>query len=56
MFKKVKKENVDITLKEAIEKYAGKNYLSIEYKPNGVVSLWVSSSIIDEPKPKEDGT
>ena len=40
--KKIKPEKVDLTLSELLEKYVDINYVSIDYKPNGTVSIWIT--------------
>ena len=52
MFRKGKiddeRVSIDLTLSELINKYVGKNYINVEYKHNGSVSVWISSSVITE--------
>ena len=40
--KKIKPEKVDLTLSELIEKYVNKNYVNVDYKANGSVSVWIA--------------
>ena len=40
--KKIKPEKVDLTLSELIEKYVNKNYVNVDYKANGSVSVWIT--------------
>ena len=40
--KKIKPEKVDLTLSELIEKYVNKNYVNVDYKANGSVSIWIT--------------
>ena len=40
--KKIKPEKVDLTLSELIEKYVNKNYVNVDYKANGAVSVWIT--------------
>lgn len=52
MFRKGKindeRVRIDLTLSELIDKYAGKNYINVEYKANGAVSVWVSNTLIKD--------
>ena len=40
--KKIKPEKVDLTLSELIEKYVDRNYVNVDYKANGTVSIWIT--------------
>lgn len=40
--KKIKPEKVDLTLSELIEKYVDRNYVNVDYKANGTVSVWIT--------------
>ena len=52
MFRKGKindeRVRIDLTLSELIDKYAGRNYMNIEYKANGAVSVWISNTLIKD--------
>ena len=49
--KKEKQEKVDLTLSELLEKYVDRNYVNIDYKPNGTVSIWITP--IDKEKSED---
>ena len=52
--KKIKPEKVDLTLSELIEKYVNKNYVNVDYKANGTVSVWITPITSAEKKRLED--
>ena len=47
--KKVKRDAVDMTLSELLDKYVNTNYVSVDYRPNGTVNVWIS------PKENKEG-
>jgi len=51
--KKVKPKNVDLTLSELLEKYVDRNYVSIDYKSNGTVSIWIAPINKEKSEDKE---
>jgi len=50
---KVKSEKVDLTLSELIEKYVNKNYINVDYKANGTVSIWITPINKEKSEDKE---
>ena len=50
---KVKPEKIDLTLSELIEKYVDRNYVSIDYKSNGSVGIWISPKDKEKSEDKE---
>jgi len=52
--KKIKPEKVDLTLSELIEKYVDRNYVNVDYKANGTVSIWITPITSEEKKRLED--
>lgn len=52
--RKLKRENVDITLSELIDKYAKTNYLSVDFKPNGTACIFIARKFTSEDEERED--
>lgn len=51
--KKVKLEKVDLTLSELLEKYVDRNYVNVDYKVNGTVSVWITPINKEKSEDKE---
>lgn len=45
---------IDLTLSELIEKFGGKYYMNIEFRPNGNVSIWISDKVRKEEGEKDE--